>query len=384
MMDNCSMIQLVNQLFIYKNSEAYMIQQSSKLQKNIILMELTLIQGKIIRILIINIQRTQIIFIKFKESCYQSDFIILNLSTCQLNCLTCLIGGTGLECLQCQNDYILIKGDQINRKSYFTLNKRIFSTLIEFVSLQIIQLIKISAKSVLLSTVYYVLDTKVTIKILVLYNLNMQQLKIIWKISNVHFTKIITFLILQLTFAQFKNLNQKVVNVYLSVLDNQERSTLSINDDFTIAPGIIYCQNYMLIMFIKYQVSYLKWKSRIQSFVLQFISTLNIDAYQKQIFPQEIENQYCYSDCLVCGQVSYNFSEYVAQITSNNQLRLRMLKIMRIVHSFVKFVFFAKKKKLNILITEENLLFTKKLLNLILNPAIYFDPYNQVTRYCLN
>ncbi|CAD8112914.1 unnamed protein product [Paramecium sonneborni] len=352
----------------------------------------------------------------FKQFCQQSDLLSEDLFMCYpciLNyCLTCFISITNIECLQCDDDYILINGhcklkelQQIDRicipPDYLTYS---------------FQCKQCTIKHCLLCFEYqsYNQDSCSLYPEYIITENNLDNIKIGCALCKDNYIFDFTINLCLLQKSQLKSCQRSFID-----LDGQERCTLATNDDFFISPEIIYCQKYIqncqqcsfninsIIQCIICQNGYIvennqclpneeelqlpqyliqKWKSKIQSFMLQFISTLNIDAYQKQILPSEIVNEHCSSDCLVCGQIyckkcSLNYYKQSIKVENYNNCddcpQLCQVCISRTEKEI-------KSYSTKFLVTGENLLYTKKCIKPYFDPAIYFDPYNQVARHCLN
>ncbi|CAD8092349.1 unnamed protein product [Paramecium sonneborni] len=359
----------------------------------------------------------RLVSIAFKQFCQQQENIIQNTFMCYLcrlyNCLTCSISITGLECIQCEIGYILMKG-QCTQNNFQQIDPICIPP--DYLTFQK-QCKTCTIKNCILCFEYISYDQDVS-SLYPSYAItedDFEYIKIGCALCKDNYIFDFTLNLCINQISQLKSCQRSFIN-----LDGSEKCTLSTTDDFTIAPEIINCQKYIqncqqcslniynIIQCIICQNGFLvennqcfpneeelpdqlirSWTSKIQSFMLQFIPSLYTYIYQYYFLPQQIEEGYCDSDCLICGQNVFYYCKKCRLNYFKQQIKVEegqncsdcpQLCQVCIPRSDIEIKAYSPK----FLVTEENLIYTKKCIKPYLDPAIYFDPYNQVARYCLN
>ncbi|CAD8067419.1 unnamed protein product [Paramecium sonneborni] len=360
----------------------------------------------------------ELILFGFKHFCQQQEYRISNSTLCYLcknqHCLTCITTLTGLQCLQCENSFILING--ICNSINFTKDDPIC------IPPDYISYSRQCKQCIIKNCIYcfeYLSYSQNFCSLWPFSQIDQNDLQYV-KIgcalceNNYIFDFTINLCILQ---------KPQLQNCLRSFIDynNIELCTLSNEQDFSIAPEIISCQNYIqncqqCSLNIKSKIQcvvcengfivennqclpneefklpdYLiqSQTSKIQSFMLQFIPILNIYQYKNYLLPKENQFEYCGSDCIDCDRHSfYNcnkcplnyFKKQIKAESGRNCSDCPQLCQVCISRSDLE----IKAVQPKFLITQDNEIFTKKCIKPYIDSAIYFDSYNQISKYCFN
>ncbi|CAD8115237.1 unnamed protein product [Paramecium sonneborni] len=201
-------------------------------------------------------------------------------------------------------------------------------------------------------------------------------------------------------------------------LQNKEKCVSSINDNFSIAPEISNCQNYIencqlcsinieqQIKCILCKVNYIiendkcyeneefdiqksliyNQKHKIQSFILQFVPQMEQYVYKKFLNQQKAAD--CDPDCILCDQSN----SYCIQCPLNyykKYILTESSKKCTYCHPFCEVCIPRAKKDIqnyypHFIVNDENQIYTKQCIKSYDDPSFSYDPYTQNVRQCFS